>query len=73
MPTAAGYIIDSYGARAFAALVFGCTLANLCLFKPALLYGKRVQQALVEAGVNDIDVERDTQRMIVGPEPRDGS
>ncbi len=70
MPTAAGYLIDSCGAQAFVALVFGCTFANLCLFKPVLLYGRRVQQALllVKAGANYSDTERETQSMIEQPD-----
>jgi hypothetical protein len=66
-PTAAGYLIDSSGAHSFTALVFCCTLANLCLFKPVLLYGKRVQQTLVNEGANNSGAEGEMQSMIVQP------
>ena len=67
-PTAAGYLIDSSGAQSFTALVFCCTLANLCLFKPVLLYGKRAQQTLVKQGANNSGAEGEMQSMIVQPE-----
>ena len=72
VPTAAGYLIDSSGAQAFAALLFACTLTNLCMFKPVLLYGARAQQALVKQGASNGDGEQETQGMIVELQAREG-
>jgi hypothetical protein len=40
-------------------------VVNLCLFKPALVYGRRVQHALVHCGEGSADAEDATQSMIV--------
>ncbi len=64
-PTLAGYLIDSSGPQSFPILIFCCAVVNLCLFKPALVYGRRVQHALVHCGEGSADAEDATQSMIV--------
>lgn len=68
MPTAAGYLMHSSGARSFPMIIFCCTLANLCLFKPVLVYGERVRLALAKVGSSADDAEGEMQSMIVTQE-----
>ena len=68
MPTAAGYLMHSSGARSFPMIIFCCTLANLCLFKPVLVYGERVRLALDKVGSSADDAEGEMQSMIVTQE-----
>ena len=71
MPTAAGYLMHSSGARSFPMIIFCCTLANLCLFKPVLVYGERVRLALDKVGSSADDAEGEMQSMIVTQEGRE--
>lgn len=71
MPTAAGYLMHSSGARSFPMIIFCCTLANLCLFKPVLVYGERVRLALAKVGSSADDAEGEMQSMIVTQEGRE--
>jgi hypothetical protein len=52
-------------------IIFCCTLANLCLFKPVLVYGERVRLALAKVGSSADDAEGEMQSMIVTQEGRE--
>ncbi len=68
MPTAAGYLMQTSGARSFPIIIFCCTLANVCLFKPVLVYGERVRLALAKVGSSAYDAEGEMQSMIATQE-----
>ena len=68
VPTAAGYLMHSSGARSFPIIILCCTLANLCLYKPVLVYGERVRLALAKAASSGGDAEGEMQSMMATQE-----
>ncbi len=71
MPTAAGHLMQSLGTQSFPILMLGCTLANLILFKPVLIYGERVRQTLAKVCSSTYDAEDEMQGMIVKQEAKE--
>ncbi len=57
--------MQSFGAQSFPMLMLGCTLANVILFKPVLIYGERVRQTLAKASSPSDDAEGEMQGMIL--------
>ena len=50
LPTLAGHLFDSSGPQSFPILILCCAVANVCLFKPLLFYGRRALQLTAHGG-----------------------